>query len=96
MRFRKIYINSSHRTSGTSTGFHYQLAVDQDCSGECACAVTSICLPNSLYSVMQNVNDKIYIYEKHTTTESLSQNRILTIAAGNYSSTTLNAAGSRK
>ena len=91
-RFRKIYVNSSHRTSGTSTKFHYQLAQDQDCGDECHCAITSVSLPNAFFSIMTGVNDKLYIYEKDATVESSSQNRIITITAGNWSATGLNTA----
>ena len=91
-RFRKIYINSSHRTSGTSTKFHYELPQDQDCGEKCHVAITSVSLPNAFFSIMTGVNDKLYIYEKHVSTESSSQNRIITLTAGNYSATTLNTA----
>ena len=67
MRFRKVYINSSFRKSGTSTRFHYELPQDIDCSeGICHCAITSVCLPNSMYSVQSSVNDKLYIYISKT------------------------------
>ena len=96
-RFRKIYVNSAFRTSGTSTGFHYELPQDQDCGGgsgdvKCHMAITSVSIPNAFFSVMTGVNDKLYIYERNPTTESLSQNRIVVIASGNYSSTSLNSA----
>ena len=91
-KFRKIYINSSHRTSGTSTKFHYELPQDQECGPECHVAITSVSLPNAFYSIQENVNDKFYIYEKHTTLESSSQNRIITLASGQFSSTALNTA----
>ena len=91
-RFRKIYVSSSHRTSGTSTNFRYELAQDQECPSECHVAVTSISLPNAFYSIQQGVNDKLYIYEKHATVESSSQNRIITLTSGQYTSTALNAA----
>ena len=90
-RFRKIYINSSHRTSGTSTRFHYELAQDQECGEDCNVSVTSVSLPNAFFSVQSNVNDKLYIYERSTVTESSSQNRVLIFTAGNYSTTSLNS-----
>ena len=91
-RFRKVYVNSSHRTSGTPTNFHYQTALDIDCTGEekCHMAVTSVSLPNVFFSIQTNSNSKLYLYQKHPTTESLSVNSIVTWSAGNYSSTTLN------
>ena len=89
-RFRKIYINSSHRKNGTSTRFHYELPLDQECTEETHCAVTSVSLPNVFFGINAS-NNKFYIYEKHPSTESLSQNRVLTLAPGNYSATTVNA-----
>ena len=89
--FRKIYVNSSHRKSGTPTRFRYELPVDQECTEKTHVAITSVSLPNVFYGVQTSVNDGLYIYEKHGTTESLSQNRTLIIPAGNFSATTLNA-----
>ena len=94
-RFRKVYVNSSHRTSGTPTNFHFQFPLDVDCSGlsgKCSLAVTSVSLPNVFFGIQTGVNDKLYIYQKHPTTESSSTNSILTIAAGSYTATTLNTA----
>ena len=91
-KFRKVYVNSSHRISGSSTGFHWEAAQDINCSGECHCAVASVVIPNSLFSVQTGVNDKLYIYENHPTVASSSVNRIVTLAAGNYSATALNVA----
>ena len=90
-RFRKIYVNSSHRKSGTPTRFRYELPMDQECTEKTHVAITAVSLPNVFYGVQTSVNDGLYIYEKHSTTESLSQNRILLIPTGNYSATTLNA-----
>ena len=91
-RFRKIYINSSHRKSGSSTKFHYELPVDQECTEVCHCAITSVSLPNVFFGIQTNVNNLLYIYERDGSNESNSQNRVLTLTAGNYSATTLNAA----
>ena len=91
-RFRKIYINSSHRKSGTSTRFHYELALDAETTENTHCAITSVSLPNVFYGIQTGVNDKLYVYERDGSNESNSQNRILTLAAGNFFATTLNAA----
>ena len=91
-RFRKIYVNTSHRVSGTSTNFRYELAEDQDCGGgeiKCHLAITSVSLPNAFFTVMSNVNNKLYIWEQHPTTATSSQNRTIGIAAGQYSLTSL-------
>ena len=91
-RFRKVYVNSSHRTLGTPTNFHFQFPLDVDCTGKCSMAVTSVSLPNVFFGIQAGVNDTLRIYQKHATTESLSVNSIITIAAGNYSSTVLGTA----
>ena len=93
-RFRKVYVNSSHRTSGSPTYFHYEFGQDVDCTGpgKVSMAVTSVSLPNVFFGIQAGVNDKLYVYQKHPTTESLSVNSIITIAAGNYTATTLNTA----
>ena len=94
-RFRKVYVNSSHRTQGSSTNFHFEFALDIDCSspsGKCSCAVTSVSVPNAFFGIQANVNDKLYIYQKHPTTVSLGQNNIITLPAGNYTSSVLASA----
>ena len=91
-RFRKVYVNSSHRTRGTPTNFGYEFPLDIDCTGKCSMAVTSVSLPNVFFGLQSGVNDKLYIYQKHPTTESLSTNNIITLAAGNYTATTLGTA----
>ena len=91
-KFRKVYVDSAHRTSGTSTNFTWEAAQDIQCTGECHVAVASVVIPNSLFSVQTNVNDKLYIYENHPTVDTSSVNRIVTLAAGNYSATALNVA----
>jgi len=91
-RIRKAYIDSAMRTSGTSTAFDFQLPESIECSpGPVHCAISSVVIPNSLFSVMSNVNDKIYVYQRHAT-ESSSINSIVTIPAGQYSATALNVA----
>ena len=58
-KFRKVYVNSSHRTSGSSTSFTWEAAQDIQCTGECHVAVASVVIPNSLFSVQTGVNDKL-------------------------------------
>ena len=91
-RIRKIYINSSHRTSGTSTAFSVTLAQDVECPEKCHCAISSIVIPQSLFSVSSGVNNKLYVYQRHSITESLSVNNIIEIASGNYSASALTVA----
>ena len=94
-RFRKVYVNSSHRTSGINqspTNFHFEFPLDVDCShvsGKCSLAVTSVSLPNVFFGIQAGVNDKLYLYQKHPTSEPLSVNSIITLAAGNYTSSVL-------
>ena len=93
-KFRKVYVNSSHRTHGSPTNFHFEFPLDIDCTGpgKVSCSVNSVSLPNVFFGIQQNVNDKLYVYQRHPTTESLSVNSTIQIAEGNYTATTLGSA----
>ena len=90
-RFRKVYVNSSHRTGGTPTNFHFEFPLDLDCTGgeKCSMAVTSLSIPNVFHSIQQDVNDKLRIYQKHPTVEASSVNSTITIPTGNYTASQL-------
>ena len=87
-------MNSSHRVSGSPCDFKYEFPLDIDCShdsGKCSLAVTSVSLPNVFFGIQSGVNDKLYVYQQHSTTESLSVNSIITLPAGNYTASTLSS-----
>ena len=92
-RFRKVYCNTSHRTRGTPSNCSIEFNQDVDCTGpgKVSMAVTSVSLPNVFFGISAGVNDKLYIYQQHSTTESLSVNTILTLPAGNYTASTLSS-----
>ena len=93
-KFRKVYVNSSHRTHGSPTNFHFEFPLDIDCTGaqKVSVAVNSVSLPNVVFSIQQNVNDKLYVYQRHPTSESLSVNSTIVLAEGNYTATVLGTA----
>ena len=86
--FRKVYISSSHRVSGTSSSFTYEIKDTVTCPHRCHVAVCSVSVPNVMQTVQSNVNSKVYLYLRHST-ESLSQNVVLDIPAGAYTNATL-------
>ena len=92
MKFRKVFINSSHRRhGGRPSNFTIELAIDAECPGEAYCSVRNVSLPNVFYSLM-NSNNRLYFWQQHETTASLSVNTIITIPEGNYSNSSLTSA----
>ena len=91
-KFRKVYINSSHRDAGgTSSKFSITLNQDVDCGPKCHLCVTSVCLPN-VFTGINSSNNKLWIYQKHPTVLSSSVNSVIEVAEGNYTATTLSTA----
>ena len=89
--FRKVYVNSSHRNTGTPTNFSIELKQDVECGPKAHLAITQVSLPNVFYGINAS-NNKLWIYQKHPTVTSQSVNSEITIAEGNYTSTTLGSA----
>ena len=91
-RFRKVYINSSHRDAGGSSS-RFSITLNQDviCGPKCALTVQDVCLPNVFYGINSS-NNKLYIYQKHPTVLSNSVNSVIEIAEGNYTATALGSA----
>ena len=87
-RYRKVYISSSHRVSGTSANFTVELKHSVDCPKNCHVAVCACSVPNVLSSIQSSVNSRLYLYLRNST-ESLSQNVVLDVPAGNYTNATL-------
>jgi len=83
-----IRIDSRFRTSGTSTDFRIQLPTAIAFPEGCVGYVSAVSLPHSWWNVEEGVSDKLYVIEtKGSPTQKRC--RVLTIAAGNYTSLTL-------
>ena len=95
-RIRKIYVNSSHRVSGTPASFRYELPIDVNVGDKAHLAITSVSLPHIWYGVQAGVNNKLYVREIHPSNSALSVNRVLELDSGNYSSSALANAISQK
>ena len=56
-RIRKIYVNSSHRVSGTPSSFKYELPVDVDRGEKAHLSITSVSLPHIWYRAAISIPD---------------------------------------
>ncbi len=93
---RKIYVNSSHRVSGTPASFRYELPIDVNVGAKAHLAITSISLPHTFYGVQAGLNNRLFVREVHPSNSALSVNRILELDSGDYSSSALANAISQK
>ena len=87
LKYKKIYIDSKFRSSGSesSSNFKYELP-ETIAFHENTCAyLDDICIPHSLDTILQNINDKLYfkVYKINVLPE-LEYNIIATIPHGHY------------
>ena len=86
-KIRKVFVNSAHRVSGTSSNAVFQLPIDIECGNDgeiCHICLTGISLPHIWYGIQENVNNLLYFREAGTHTE-----HVIAIPPGSYSSASL-------
>ena len=62
-RFKKIYIDSHHRTqnSNSSSDFEIYLPESQECGNDTKLYIHEITIPNSIYPVQAGLNSNLYL-----------------------------------
>ena len=89
----KFYIESRYRSSGTNEDFVYQLPRGIDIPDSLA-YIDCVCVPNTIYSIKQGANDKLYVRESFVASSGAAEAvtyRILTVQPGQYNGVTLAA-----
>jgi len=89
----KFYIESRYRSSGSNEDFVYQLPRGIDIPDSLA-YIDCVCVPNTIYSIRQNTNDKLYIRESHISTSGGSPTityRVINLQPGQFNGVTLAA-----
>ena len=65
--FKKLFIDSRHRATGTHADFSVILSNDQRCSRTTSAFVSSLSLSNTFQTIEEGVNDKLYLKSSQTT-----------------------------
>ena len=87
----KLYLESRYRTSGSNEDFVYQLPRGVDIPDSLA-YIDCVCVPNTIYSVRQGANDKLYLREAKIASSGGAEVvtfRVVTIQPGQYNGITL-------
>ena len=79
--FRKIFVSSKHRWSGTGSNFVCELNDSVELLDGWSVWVTRVTFPNSWYTITAGQNDKLYIIER---TPLASEGFVLTLSEGLY------------
>ena len=80
--FRKIFVTSRHRWSGTGSNFVVELNDSVELPDGWSAWVTRVTVPNSWYTVTSGQNDKLYVMERNPL---VIAGYVLTIPEGLYS-----------
>ena len=83
---QKIYVDSRSRVSGSNEDFEFALPYSITIPEESAMVVDQVVIPNSFYSIEEDLNDQIYVFEANF---SNSRWRRATVAPGYYDAVTL-------
>ncbi len=90
--YRKVYIESRHRTSGTNSDFTFDLPVTVTYGKNVCAIVQDFSCSASWYSIEADVNDRLYFLERYKTTAGgliLSTLHVVILDEGAYDGHTL-------
>ena len=62
LTYKKVYIDSAHRISGTSSNFRVELPETLQTDNGVHCYIHEVTLPNSWYSIQSGLNNILYFY----------------------------------
>ena len=87
LKFKKIYIDSSYKVSGTSSDFVIDLPETVQLEENTKCIIHEVSIPHSWFSIQQGFNDKLYFYQldPNGVNPDIIDYRIFSIDEGNYS-----------
>ena len=87
-RFKKIYIDSHHRTlnSNSSGDFEIYLPESQECGNDTKLYIHEITIPNSIYPVQSGLNNRLYL---RLTDFGNTIDKIVELPSGSYVGATL-------
>ena len=87
LEFKKIYIDSSYKVSGTSSGFIIDLPEAVQLDENTKCIIHEVSIPHSWFSIQEGFNDKLYFFQldPNGINPDITDYRVFSIDEGNYS-----------
>ena len=85
LKYKKIYIESLKRISGTPSNFVVELPETVQLDGNTKCQIHEITIPHSWYGISTGYNDNFYFYQNDTV-NTIEDYRQLTLRQGSYTS----------
>ena len=85
LKFKKVYIDSSYKVSGTSSDFTIDLPETVQLENNMLCQIHEVSVPHSWYSIQKGVNDRIFVRVEHTGTGAWTTRAMITLTEGDYS-----------
>ena len=85
LKFKKVYIDSYYKVSGTSSDFTIDLPETVQLEDNMLCQIHEVSIPHSWYSIQKGVNDRIFVRVEHTGTGAWTTRAMITLTEGNYS-----------
>ena len=84
LKFKKVYIDSSYKVSGTSSNFVIDLPETVQLEDNMLCQIHEVSIPHSWYSIQKGVNDRLFIDVEHTGVSPWTTRARITLTEGNY------------
>ena len=84
LKFKKVYIDSSYKVSGTSSDFVIDLPETVQLDENMLCQIHEVSIPHSWYSIQKGVNDRLFIDVEHTGVSPWTTRARITLTEGNY------------
>ena len=85
LKFKKVYIDSYYKVSGTSSDFTLDLPETVQLEDNMLCQIHEVSIPHSWYSIQIGVNDRLFIDVEHTGVSPWTTRARITLTEGNYS-----------
>ena len=87
LKFKKIYIDSSYKVSGTSSDFVIDLPETVQLEENTKCIIHEVSIPHSWFSIQQGFNDNLYFFQldPNGVNPDITDYRVFSIDEGNYS-----------
>ena len=85
LKFKKVYIDSSYKVSGTSSDFTIDLPETVQLEDDVMCQIHEVSIPHSWYSMQKGVNDRIFVRVEYAGTGAWITRAMITLTEGDYS-----------
>ena len=84
LKFKKVYIDSYYKVSGTSSDFTIDLTETVQLEDNMLCQIHEVSIPHSWYSIEKGVNDRIFVDVEYTGTGAWTSRATITSTEGHY------------